>query len=357
MSKVYQTIGSLKQVKAHLDQHGLSEFSSLQDVIRFHQQFEFKRQAVIAQHSDFIKQEKNTLSEELVILKDELERSREIVRHQLETEKESWQQKLDSIPTYASLSIKKFFSDFRRKRISNKLEGLKLESELIIEKAVKPKNQAYLLKRARFDFLDQNLHQAVDESARLDLLELDKKHKLINAIMPTVWGAVGENKVVKELERLPDGYFLINDLNLHFPKPLYYKEDGSYIQSVQIDHVLVSPAGVFVIETKHWSRQSLANLDLRSPVQQIKRAGYAMYMVIQSYLSAGFGLHRWGKRKIPVRNVIVFINQKPIGEFSHVKILILSQLRSYISYFEPSLSESETERLTDFLRSINPSSE
>jgi hypothetical protein len=50
--------------------------------------------------------------------------------------------------------------------------------------------------------------------------------------------------------------------------------------SVQIDHLLVSPFGVFLIETKNWSDQSLNNLSLRSPVQQIKELSCTQLLAI-----------------------------------------------------------------------------
>lgn len=57
-------------------------------------------------------------------------------------------------------------------------------------------------------------------------------------------GQVGENAVAKRLRRLPKKeYFVINDL-------LLQKMNG---RTTQIDHVVVSPYGIFVIETKNIS--------------------------------------------------------------------------------------------------------
>lgn len=57
-------------------------------------------------------------------------------------------------------------------------------------------------------------------------------------------GDVGEYAVIRQLRRLDDErYFIINDL-------LFRKSNGA---TIQIDHIVVSPYGVFVIETKNIS--------------------------------------------------------------------------------------------------------
>ena len=57
-------------------------------------------------------------------------------------------------------------------------------------------------------------------------------------------GQVGEDAVSRRLRRLPkDKYFVINDLIIR-------RKNG---RTTQIDHVVVSPYGIFVIETKNIS--------------------------------------------------------------------------------------------------------
>ena len=54
------------------------------------------------------------------------------------------------------------------------------------------------------------------------------------------------------------------------------------IFSVQIDHLLICQSGVFLLETKNWSKRSIKNLDLRSPVEQILRTSYALFVLLNS---------------------------------------------------------------------------
>ena len=43
------------------------------------------------------------------------------------------------------------------------------------------------------------------------------------------------------------------------------------IKSIQIDHILVTNSGIFLIETKNWSEKSLNNPSLRSPCSASKK--------------------------------------------------------------------------------------
>ena len=75
-------------------------------------------------------------------------------------------------------------------------------------------------------------------------------------------GEEGERKVNSVLKKfLPDGeYHLIEDVTL---PP---KEDGDK-KSTQIDHVVVSKYGIFVIETKYWSPESITRYGAKPPTQ------------------------------------------------------------------------------------------
>ncbi len=81
-------------------------------------------------------------------------------------------------------------------------------------------------------------------------------------------GAEGEEKVARILSFLPAGHTVFNDL--------YLEERGS-----DFDHIVVAPAGIFVIETKTWSGEItfkngrvLCNGELpsRPPLKQVREA-------------------------------------------------------------------------------------
>ena len=163
--------------------------------------------------------------------------------------------------------------------------------------------------------------------------------------------------MVKELENLSNDYYLINDFCLTFSPPIYNRQQNDYIKSIQVDHLLVSPSGIFLIETKNWSDESLNNLSLRSPVQQIKRTNFALYKLLNGDLPQllNLNLHHWGDRKISIKNLIVLTNHKPNEEFQYVKIVTLNELLAYIKYFKSSFSASEVQIIAEHLLNLTNS--
>lgn len=174
--------------------------------------------------------------------------------------------------------------------------------------------------------------------------------EVVEGLYPTIAGAIGENLVVRELEKLSDKHYLINDFSLRFNPPVFNKQNGDRIYSIQIDHLLICGSGIFVIETKNWSSQSVESLDLRSPVDQIKRSSFALFVFLNSGDNNGLAGHHWGSKKIPIRNIIVMTNKAPKSDFQHVKVLPIDKMNGYITYFEEVFDETEVERIYNYLR-------
>ena len=154
--------------------------------------------------------------------------------------------------------------------------------------------------------------------------------------------------MVKEIKKLSDDYALINDFNLSFSRPIFYKKQNQRIYSVQIDHLLISKAGIFVIETKNWSKSSVNTISLRSPIEQIERSNFALYVYISENIT--LNEHHWGEQRVPIRNLIVMINNKPRGQFKYVSVKLLRELNDYIKYFEPVLTDKQFNRIVTELK-------
>ena len=56
---------------------------------------------------------------------------------------------------------------------------------------------------------------------------------------------------------------------------------------------------------------------------------------------------------MPLRNLLVLIREKPKQDFQFVKVLTLPELLSYIKYFQPVFSSSETSNIARFLLEVN----
>jgi hypothetical protein len=145
-----------------------------------------------------------------------------------------------------------------------------------------------------------------------------RKYRIYNA------GWVGERRVAKLLSsKLSDDYFLINDLYLH--------NGGG-----DIDHVVLGPSGIFVLETKNWSGDITCNGDMwqrtgkrsfkGSPSLQVKRNAAKIKYIIDS--SQAFrSLDVW------VEGIVVFTNNHATLNLNNPTVLILKlpQLPSHIT--------------------------
>jgi hypothetical protein len=136
-------------------------------------------------------------------------------------------------------------------------------------------------------------------------------------------GAEGEEAVARILSFLPSGHTVFNDLQLHSGGPSF-------------DHIVVSPAGIFVIETKTWSGEiSFENGQVlrngrppdRPPLKQVKEAAAAL----MDHLSAA------GCPEAPVRPVLCFVGNRPLGGLANVGGVRICTEEDLLSLFENGL--------------------
>ena len=179
--------------------------------------------------------------------------------------------------------------------------------------------------------------------------KLDFTKEVVDGLYTLIAGAVGENSTVKELEKLSNDHYLINDFSVEFNPPIYNRKENDRIFSIQIDHLLICKSGVFLLETKNWSNKSIENLDLRSPVKQISRTSYALFVLLNSESNIKLVRHHWGSARIPIRNIIVMTKVKPKEEFKHIKVLTLNELNGYVEYFDEVFTDEEVEHIFNYL--------
>lgn len=197
--------------------------------------------------------------------------------------------------------------------------------------------------------LEKNYENVLSTRCKESYKNLDFTKEVIDGLYTLIAGAVGENLTVKELEKLSNDYYLINDFSVEFNPPIYNKNENDRIFSIQIDHLLICKSGIFLLETKNWSNKSIENLALRSPVKQITRTSYALFVLLNSESNINLVRHHWGSAKIPIRNIIVMTKVKPKEEFKHVKVLTLNELNGYIKYFDKIFNNDEVEHIFNYL--------
>jgi Nuclease-related domain len=352
MCKVYNTIGSLTHIKTRLAQNGIHDFHSINELLAFQRNYATAREEVIAKQRALVTEERTNLSKIVSVAEHEIEAETKTLQQKYQTEVTLLRKEYDDLANADKNIIQEFTFSFKALFKLIRIYYIQLTSDKKVTHAIRPRIGQLAQTRERLHHLTDHFESAVNEKTWRTLRELDNKQQVIAEVNSYIYGAIGENKVVEELKHLPDDYILINDFSYTFRKTLYFKQQQTRIGSIQIDHILISPAGVFLIETKNWSKESLQNLNLRSPVEQILRTNFALFILL--HRTPGFKLyHHWGERKIAIKNLIVLINHKPREEFQHVKVLTLNELVRHVTSFQPSLSREETREIAEYLVRIN----
>jgi hypothetical protein len=134
-------------------------------------------------------------------------------------------------------------------------------------------------------------------------------------------GAEAELAVIDCLRALPSSAVVFNDVRLKATR--YIRFNGIALMSAQIDHIVLTPAGVFVIETKRWSQRFVESGDFHNPFDQISRANYLCYDLLR---------RRFGKTR--VRSIIACGGSLPDApRESYVKVVRPENVASYIFGF------------------------
>jgi len=146
-----------------------------------------------------------------------------------------------------------------------------------------------------------------------------------------VAGAAAELEVIAILQQLPAGWVLLNDVNLSANRWYYYNKQ--HLKTAQLDHVVVGPGGIFVIETKNWSRKFVEKGDFFDPYEQIARAAFLCHKTLK-----GSGV------PAKTRGIIATKTRLPTKpKDSYTKILRPDELCSYIRLFKPQITPAEVE--------------
>lgn len=357
MCRVYNTIGCLNTIQLELVRNNIDEFSTINDLIDFQKNFHITEQKIISHHNKLIQDEKVFLENEIYELNNNLLQKIDDLKNELRKKLNDLNQEIEDLPETNSkifATIKDYWMNlmiyiefwFVQFKFPFKIILFKHSTKKIITE-----------KNKHLNYISTNFQDTVNNSSLTDLQCFKLKKETITKLNNTIYGAIGEHKVENVLKKLSDDYILINDFCYSFPTPIKYNND--FIKSIQIDHLLISQAGIFIIETKNWSNNSLNNVDLRSPVQQILRTNYALFKLLDDNArkySYNFARQHWGNRKIPIKNIIVFINNTPKEQFQFIKILGINELISYIQYFNSSFSTNETESLGDYLQNLSQNS-
>lgn len=170
---------------------------------------------------------------------------------------------------------------------------------------------------------------------------MSANHQRIESLLSSgeLAGARAELDVIAQLAQLPTNYTVFNDVRLSADRHIRF--NGATLQSAQIDHLVLSPAGVFVIETKRWSTHFAESGRYHDPFDQTQRAAYLCYDQLR---------RRGGK--IRVRSIIACAGRLPSApQDSRIKVLPVAELVGYISWFrQQDLTPDQLLKVRDYLQ-------
>jgi len=176
----------------------------------------------------------------------------------------------------------------------------------------------YLAQKA-LEETQKNRNSLIEDKCRATEYNVNLLQAIVSS--PDLAGAIAELELIESLRTLPDNYYVVSDVKLEINKAIHF--DGEWLRSAQIDHVIVAPSGIFVIEVKNWSKKFMQDGDYFDSYQQVKRSSYLCYKLIGE------------EYNLKTRSIIAHkgsVPEKPLD--SHAKVLKIGEVKGYISWFK-----------------------
>ncbi len=352
MATIYRQIGALTQLLDELNREGIDVFRTLDDVRSFQNDYNNSLDRIRARYGEILRQEVVELEAKCTRISSELDRrisAREtLLRDELEDLRETL------VANENRSILLRWFFFFRKRRLTKRKTTLENSFENEVERPLRRGFVRIDSLRAEIEDRSNNADNWVERYSAGEIEEQQRILSVLERHNSLFYGAIGEERVARELSRLPDTYTVINDCRLEFSPPIYDRNNNDRIYSIQIDHVVVGPTGLFLVETKNWSRESVENTDLFSPIRQLKRSNYAIFMSLNQAVSgeslANFS-HHWGDRKISPKSILCLINHRPNQEFQYVTTLSENQIANHVMNQRQTFSQIEVNSLVENLLS------
>ncbi len=346
MTKIIGKIESLKALKKELNKKDIYIFNSVSDINEFIREYKNKKNTLLKNTENKILEEIKSIRIKIDNRNKKIEELPSLLKHDIE----SIGIDIKRLANIKTNFITKHIFKYKLRKKERKRYYLIENFDYIVSNQQQNIKNIISNLNSKISYLTENKGKEIKKRSETQIYELNYIKNTIDKLYPLIAGAIGENMVVKELSKLSDDYVLFNDFHLEFDPPIYNKKTKDRIFSIQIDHLLVARSGIFLLETKNWSKSSIKSFDLRSPIDQILRTSYALFVFLNNLQDFEFtNSHHWGEKKIPIKNLLVMINNKPKNEFKFVKVLKLKELNGFIEYFEPIFKKNELKNIVNIL--------
>lgn len=352
MAVIHGELDSFNQLQNHFKSAGINFLPSIDRIMFFKKHYEVKTTEKEIRVRDKAKDDLNLEIEkektEILTLEKLCNEKLEEIEKLLIVEKTQLQQEIDEISSKSNSIFSKVKIYFLKNKENTIVNNFKKEKEKLANQYKSEIDN----KNNNLEHIANNYDLLVGKKVDRELFSLKRAKKILDESYDLFLGAIGEQKALDALKELPDTFTIINDFKLRLNKPIYNKSTDERIYSIQADHIVVGYSGVFLIETKNWSKDSINNSNLYSPIEQVKRSSFGLFCYLNS--SNNSFLHsNWGKRKIPIKNIVLMTGAKPKGDFKHVKILGLNEVCSYIKYFKPIFNQQDVGKILESLKDVS----
>lgn len=353
MAKVIGSIESLKSLKKELKHRGVTRFTSVKEINDFLSNYYIEKNTILQNIA-------NELEKKFIDTSTNLEQKIQNKAIIINLKTEKLNKKLFELKEFIQFIesnenkniLKKVIDYIRLFKSKRQLDFITKNKSYLINSSVDSLIPLIEKDEQFIQEYNTNKQYLIKSKAKPLIAKLEYTRRVVENSKNLIAGAIGENLVVKEIKKLSNDFILINDFSLTFDPPIFYKKKNERINSIQIDHLLISKAGIFILETKNWSKASVSSISLRSPIEQILRFNFALYIFVTNNIKL---YHHWGLKRIPLRNVIVMIKSKPLGDFNFTKIKLLNELNDYINSCEIVFTERELNKIVSELTKANNS--
>lgn len=175
----------------------------------------------------------------------------------------------------------------------------------------------------------------IDRRVRPQLETLNGLRALLAS--PEMIGARAEVQIATELGRLSDAFEVLHHLRLRASH--FVRHNGKPVVSAEVDHLVIGPTGVYLVETKCWGARFVADGAYFDPFEQTDRAGLLCHVLLKE-----------ARLPAKVRQIVTpFASLPAPPEGSYTRVVAPDRLRRWIENGNATLGPDDVRAVAQFL--------